>query len=142
MSHQNACVRASLESGTTGVLDQGGGSPNCREDDNVNVTVEETNDTLEKNEDLYTWQEDKLEKDRWEEEYYIIDDDDDDLHIDPYKSPCKESWWMILCNGLDMTVCVCVCERDTHTRCINKGERLNCLQGGRGVLYIVTLSLH
>ena len=54
--------------------------------------------------------------------------------------------------------CVYVCERerererdkmyiDTENRMrklmyIDKGERLNCLQGGRRVLYIVTLSLH
>ena len=28
---------------------------------------------------------------------------------------CKESWWMILCSGLDMTVCMCMCERERHT---------------------------
>ena len=63
---------------------------------------------------------------------------------------------MILCSGLDMTVLVCVYvrerERDTHKMYIDtentqanvfhKGERLNYLQGGKRVLYIVTLSLH
>ena len=52
--------------------------------------------------------------------------------------------------------CVCVYEREREsrdTRCIDtentqvemyidKGERLNIIQGGRRALYIVTLSLH
>ena len=53
-----------------------------------------------------------------------------------------------------MCVCVCVRERESRdTRSvdkentqveiyINKGERLNIIQGGRKVLYVVTLSLH
>ena len=62
---------------------------------------------------------------------------------------------MILCGGIDMRcVCVCVyvCVREKESRYmtqrirkvkyINKGERLNMLQSGRRVLYIVTLSLH
>ena len=65
---------------------------------------------------------------------------------------------MILCSGLDMEcacvyVCVCVRERDSRDtrsgdtenrihKLINKGEKLNYIQGGRRVLYIVTLSLH
>ena len=62
---------------------------------------------------------------------------------------------MILCNGLDMEcACVYVRERDRvetqgvetqrmrKVMYIDKGERLNYLQGGRRVLYIVTLSLH
>ena len=71
------------------------------------------------------------------------------------KALCKESREMILCSGIDMK-CACVYKREREsrdTRCIdtenmqevkyiNKGERLNTLQGGRRVLYIVTLSLH
>ena len=64
----------------------------------------------------------------------------------------------ILCSGRQR-MCVCVCEREREgenrdTRCrdtentqdlemyIHKGERLDIIQGGRRVLYIVTLSLH
>mgnify|MGYP006889236123 CR=1 FL=1 len=60
---------------------------------------------------------------------------------------------------MNVRVCmyVCVCERERQRererRCIDtentpvrmyidKGERLNYLQGGKRVLYIVTLSLH
>ena len=73
---------------------------------------------------------------------------------------CKESRWMILCSGLDMTVRVCmyVCERErererekmyieTENRIrklmyFTKEKDSTILQGGRRVLYIVTLSLH
>ena len=64
----------------------------------------------------------------------------------------------ILCSGREtMCVCVCVCVREREsrdTRCIDtentqdiemyihKGQRLDNLQGGKRVLYIVTLSLH
>ena len=71
--------------------------------------------------------------------------------------PCKESYRDDFVQWISYGMCVFVYERerdsrytrseDTENRVrklmyIDKGERLNYLQGGSRVLYIVTLSLH